>query len=139
MEIVANSNICRNIWIFYLINWIFAAGTIERRKLFKGGNYMRKYGMQGLVLVSTFKVGMYVGYFFALDLYSFLVEIYCKDLDNQVLQKTKSKIIMARVKFWPVLLHGFISRSRCSQINLVIRNKLVLRNHFPRPICQFTS
>ena len=74
---------------------------------------------------------MYVGYFFALDLYSFLVEIYCKDLDNQVLQKTKSKIIMARVKFWPVLLHGFISRSRCSQINFVIRNKLVLRNHFP--------
>ena len=68
--------------------------------------------MQGLVLVSTFKLGKYVGYFFALDLYSFLVEIYCKDLDNQVLQKTKSKIIMARVKFWSVFLHGFISRSR---------------------------
>lgn len=47
--------------------------------------------MQGLVLVSTFKVGKYVGYFFALDLYSFLVEIYCKDLDNQKYYK-KQKV-----------------------------------------------
>ena len=45
LEIIANSNSCRNISIFYLINWIFAARTIQRRKLFKGRNYMRKYGM----------------------------------------------------------------------------------------------
>ena len=44
LEIVANSNSCRNIYIFYLINWFFAAETIQGRKLFKGGNYMRKYG-----------------------------------------------------------------------------------------------
>ena len=31
--------------IFYLINWFFAAETIQGRKLFKGGNYMRKYGI----------------------------------------------------------------------------------------------
>ena len=30
--------------IFYLINWIVAAETIKRGKLFKGGNYSRKYG-----------------------------------------------------------------------------------------------
>ena len=29
---------------FYLINWIFDAETIQVRKLFKGGNYSRKYG-----------------------------------------------------------------------------------------------
>ena len=44
LEIVAISNSCRNISFFYLINWIFAAETIEGRKLCKGGNYMRKYG-----------------------------------------------------------------------------------------------
>jgi hypothetical protein len=43
---VANSNSCRNISIFYLINFIFAAETIQLRKLFKGVNYMRKYGKQ---------------------------------------------------------------------------------------------
>ena len=43
LEIVANSNSCRNISIFYLINWIFGTETIQGRKLFKGGNYMRKY------------------------------------------------------------------------------------------------
>ena len=37
LEIVAYSNSCRNISIFYLINWIFVW------KLFKGGTYMRKY------------------------------------------------------------------------------------------------
>jgi hypothetical protein len=41
LEIVANSNIS----IFYLINWIFAAETIQERKLFKDGNYMRKCGI----------------------------------------------------------------------------------------------
>ena len=30
--------------IFYFINWIVAAETIEGGKLFKGGNYSRKYG-----------------------------------------------------------------------------------------------
>ena len=30
--------------IFYFINWIVAAETIEGGKLFKGGNYLRKYG-----------------------------------------------------------------------------------------------
>ena len=38
LEIVENSNTCRNISIFELINRIFL------RKLFKGGNYLRKYG-----------------------------------------------------------------------------------------------
>ena len=36
---------CRNISIFYLINWIFAGEAIQGRKLFKGGNYSRKYGI----------------------------------------------------------------------------------------------
>jgi hypothetical protein len=31
--------------IFYFINWIVAAETIEWGKLFKGGNYLRKYGI----------------------------------------------------------------------------------------------
>ena len=31
--------------IFYFINWIVAEETIEGGKLFKGGNYSRKYGM----------------------------------------------------------------------------------------------
>ena len=30
---------------FYLINGIFDAETILGRKLFKGGDYMRKYGI----------------------------------------------------------------------------------------------
>ena len=34
LEIVANSNSCCNISIFYLINWIFAGETIQGRKLF---------------------------------------------------------------------------------------------------------
>ena len=33
-----------NISIFYFINLNFAGETIQGRKLFKGGNYMRKYG-----------------------------------------------------------------------------------------------
>ena len=44
LEIMPNLNSCRNISIFYLIHWIFAAKTIQGRKLFKGGNYMRQYG-----------------------------------------------------------------------------------------------
>ena len=40
--IVGNSNSCHNI---YFINRIFAAETIQGRKLFKGGNYMSKYGI----------------------------------------------------------------------------------------------
>ena len=43
LEIAANSNSCSNISIFDLVNQIFAAETIQGRKLFKGGNYMRKY------------------------------------------------------------------------------------------------
>ena len=35
LEIVANSNSCCNISFFYLINWIYAAETIQGRKLFK--------------------------------------------------------------------------------------------------------
>jgi hypothetical protein len=35
LKIVANSNSCRNISIFYLINRIFAAEPIQGRKLFK--------------------------------------------------------------------------------------------------------
>ena len=31
--------------IFYSINWIVAVETIEWGKLFKGGNYSRKYGI----------------------------------------------------------------------------------------------
>jgi hypothetical protein len=34
--------------IFYFINWIVAAETIEGGKLLKGGNYSRKYGIQNL-------------------------------------------------------------------------------------------
>ena len=45
LKIVANLNSCRNISIFYLINWFFAAETIQGRKLIKDGNYMRKYGI----------------------------------------------------------------------------------------------
>jgi hypothetical protein len=44
LEIVANSNSCHNI---YLIIWIFAVETIQGRKVFKGRNYMRKYGIKG--------------------------------------------------------------------------------------------
>ena len=45
LEIVANSNsfLISN---FYLMNWIFAAESIQGRKLFKGGHYMRKFGTQ---------------------------------------------------------------------------------------------
>ena len=43
LEIVANSNSFRDISIFYFVNWIFAVETIQGRKLFKGGSYMRKY------------------------------------------------------------------------------------------------
>ena len=32
-----------NMAIFYFIDWIVAVGTIEGGKLFKGGNYSRKY------------------------------------------------------------------------------------------------
>ena len=39
LAIVANSNNCRNFSIFYLINLIYAAETIQGRKLIKGGNY----------------------------------------------------------------------------------------------------
>ena len=46
LEIVANSNSCRNIVIFYLINVIFAAEIIQGRKIFKSGNHMRKYSTQ---------------------------------------------------------------------------------------------
>ena len=35
LEIIANSNSCRNISIFYLVNWIFAAETIQGRKLYE--------------------------------------------------------------------------------------------------------
>ena len=42
---IANSNNCRNISIFYSMDWTFAVETISWRKLFKGGNYMRKYGI----------------------------------------------------------------------------------------------
>ena len=45
LEIIANSNSCRNISILYLINKIFAGETIQKRKVFKGGNYLRKYDM----------------------------------------------------------------------------------------------
>ena len=31
---------------FYFRNWIVAAETIKRRKLFQGGNYSRKYGIR---------------------------------------------------------------------------------------------
>ena len=34
----------RIVAIFYFINWIVAAETIKGRKLFKWGNYSRKYG-----------------------------------------------------------------------------------------------
>ena len=44
-EIVGNSNSCYKISIFNLINWFFAAETIQGRKLFKGGSYSRKYGI----------------------------------------------------------------------------------------------
>ena len=57
-EIVANSNICRDISFFTLINWIFGLETIQGRKLliirrfylrklFKGGNYSRKETIWG--------------------------------------------------------------------------------------------
>ena len=35
LEIVENSNSCRNISISYLINWYFAAETIQGRKLYE--------------------------------------------------------------------------------------------------------
>ena len=36
LEIVANSNSCCNISIFYLINWFFAAETIQRKETIQG-------------------------------------------------------------------------------------------------------
>ena len=46
----------RNVWnfscsfrimtTFYFINWVVAAEYIEGGKIFKGGNYLRKYGIQ---------------------------------------------------------------------------------------------
>ena len=38
---------------FYLIDWIFAAETIQGRKLFKGGNYMRKYGNRNVPVITN--------------------------------------------------------------------------------------
>ena len=40
LEIGANSNICRNIWIPYLINGIFAAETIQGWKLYEEIQYI---------------------------------------------------------------------------------------------------
>ena len=47
LEIVSNSDSCRNIWIFYLINWIFAVcenysreETIQGRKLYEKIRYL---------------------------------------------------------------------------------------------------
>ena len=40
--------------MFYFINWIVAAETIEGGKLFKGGNYSRKY-VKCLRLIEIFK------------------------------------------------------------------------------------
>ena len=54
LDIVVNSNSCRNISFFHLINWIFAAETIQGRKLFKSGNYMRKYGNYSCILRQMF-------------------------------------------------------------------------------------
>ena len=43
LEIVENSNSYRKFQFFYLINWIFAAETIQGRKLFKGRKYSWNY------------------------------------------------------------------------------------------------
>ena len=43
----------RNMAIFYYINWIVAAETIEGGKLFKGENYLRKYGRSFIDLVDA--------------------------------------------------------------------------------------
>ena len=40
---------------------IFNAETIQRRKLFKGGNYSRKYGIYNIISVST--AGLHYRYF----------------------------------------------------------------------------
>jgi hypothetical protein len=40
LEIVANSSSCRNISIFYLINWILAAETIHGQKLYEEIQYI---------------------------------------------------------------------------------------------------
>ena len=42
LEIVANSNSCHNISIFYLINWNFASETIQGRKLYEEIQYLEK-------------------------------------------------------------------------------------------------
>ena len=42
LEIVENSKSCCT---FQLINWLFAAESIQGRKLFKGGNFKGKYSM----------------------------------------------------------------------------------------------
>ena len=47
MEDVEISYSFRIMAIFYLINWIGAAETIEGGKLFKEGNYSRKYSIKG--------------------------------------------------------------------------------------------
>ena len=40
-----NFHIVSTLWhFFYFTNWIVAAENIEERKVFKGGNYLRKYG-----------------------------------------------------------------------------------------------
>ena len=41
--------------IFYFINWIVAAETIEGGKLLKGGNYSRKYGSFRIMAIFLFK------------------------------------------------------------------------------------
>ena len=46
-----NSNSCRKFHFFYLINWIFAAETIQGRKLFNGGNYSRKDFIEFCILL----------------------------------------------------------------------------------------
>ena len=43
LEIVENSNSCRNISIFYLINWYFTAETIQGRKLYEEIWYFLDY------------------------------------------------------------------------------------------------
>ena len=43
-----------------MINWIFAAETIQGRKLFKGGNYMRKYGIQMVQLKNSLSLYMLI-------------------------------------------------------------------------------
>ena len=59
--------------IFYFINWIVAAEIIEGGKLFKGGNYSRKYGIYLIPILICFVVEGHIEWISSFPIYDSLL------------------------------------------------------------------